>query len=468
MTKLFVLGLDCATPQLIFDKYLQSLPTLSGLIRYGNYGLLESTVPPVTVPAWMAMMTGKDPGQLGFYGFSDRKNYSYNENYIVTNKAVKDKTVWDYLGDNGLRSIVMNLPQTYPPKPINGILISSFLTPDKELTYTYPEEIKDELDEIAEGNYIIDVENFRTPDKKKLLSELYTMAKNRFKVIKNFIKNKEWDLFVAVEMGIDRMHHAFWSYCFSDHQLYVDNNEFKTALIDYYKFIDLEISELLKTFDDDTELMITSDHGAKTLKGTFCINDWLIRNKYLHLKTEIGTKTTFDADMVDWSNTMAWGSGGYYGKIYLNIKGREPNGVIPESDIEMIFNKIKQELSEQLTPGGNKVQNEYFEPKKTYNEVNGCPPDLIIYIDNLAWRVTGSMGNQELFLREHTAIDNSNHDKAGIFIHTKNPRAALDFNEKVECDLEKIMQYSILDIAPTILKKFNIGIPNNLKGRVIS
>lgn len=467
MSKIFILGLDCATPQLIFDKYLQGLPTIAGLIKNGTYGLLESTVPPVTIPAWMSMMTGKDPGQLGFYGFSDRKNYSYKDNYIVTNKAVKDKAIWDYVSDKGLKSIVINLPQTYPPKTINGILISSFLTPDKELIYTYPEEIKDEIEDITDGNYIIDVENFRTPDKKKLLSELYDMAKNRFKLMKNFVKNKDWELFVAVEMGIDRMHHAFWSYCFSDHQLYDEKNEFKTAMIDYYKFIDNEISELIRSFDDDTELMITSDHGAKTLKGTFCINDWLIQNKYLRLKTEKSGKTIFEIENVDWENTLAWGSGGYYGKIYLNIQGREPNGIIEKNDIEITMNKLKQELSEQFGPGGRKINNKFFEPEKTYQDVNGCPPDLIIYIDNLDWRVTGTVGNEELFLLENTAIDNSNHDINGIIIHSKNPKTALDFNQKVTCDIKTIEQYSILDLAPTVLNKFNIEIPGDLRGKII-
>jgi len=172
MKRLFVLGLDCATPQLVFDKYLNDLPTVSKLLENGNYGLFESTIPPVTVPAWLAMMTGKDPGQLGFYGFTDRKNYSYEDIYIVTNKAVKDKTIWDYLGEKKLKSIILNIPQTYPPKSINGILVSSFLTPYKELSYTYPEEIKVEIEKITNGNYLIDVENFRTTDKKKLLSEI--------------------------------------------------------------------------------------------------------------------------------------------------------------------------------------------------------------------------------------------------------------------------------------------------------
>ena len=203
--KLFILGLDCATPQLVFDRYLPDLPVISALIRGGNFGRMESTVPPVTVPAWMSMMTGRDPGQLGFYGFTDRSNHSYGDSHIITHNRVREKAIWDHLADHGYRSIVMNLPLTYPPRKINGIMISSFLTPDKELSYTYPEEIKHEIDEIADGDYLIDVSNFRTTNKRELLAEIYEITKKRFKVIRNFVENKEWDLFVAVEMGVDRL-----------------------------------------------------------------------------------------------------------------------------------------------------------------------------------------------------------------------------------------------------------------------
>jgi len=469
MKKLFILGLDCATPQLVFDRYLHALPTFSALIKNGNYGLLESTTPPVTVPAWMSMMTGKDPGQLGFYGFSDRRDYSYKGKYIVTNRNVKEKTIWDYLGENGFKSIVLNVPQTYPPKPINGILISGFLTPDKMLSYTYPEEIKDEIDSIAGGNYIIDIENFRTNDKKKLLSELYDMTEKRFKVIKNFVKNKDWDLFIAVEMAIDRLHHAFWSYCFPDHRLYNEKNEFKYVILDFYKYIDKKINELISLFDNNTELMIVSDHGARSLKGTFCLNDWLIKNGYLCLKRNHRNKTKFEWNDVDWENTLAWGDGGYYGKIYLNIEGREPNGIIPNSKIRIVKDDIIHKLSSLVGPDGKKITNQIFDTKNIYKKLNGCPPDLIIYIGHLDWRVTNSVGNKSLFMFEKTTIDNANHDINGIYIHSENPKFAINANKNVKIKIKRdtMKKYSILDIAPTVLEKFNITNPDELSGKII-
>ncbi len=468
MKKLFILGLDSATPQLVFDRYIQELPTFAGLIKTGRAGFLRSTIPPVTVPAWMAMMTGKDPGQLGFYGFTDRIDYSYQINTLITHASVKSKTIWDYLGESGYRSIVMNLPQTYPPKEINGIMISSFLTPDKLLSYTYPDEIKDELDSIADGNYIIDAENFRTTDKQKLLSELYEMTEKRFKIIRNFIKNKDWELFIAVEMGIDRLHHGFWSFCFEDHRLYDDQSEFKNSILDFYKYIDKELRELIRTFDDDTELMIVSDHGAKNLKGTFCINDWLVANGYLKLKDDISGKTKFATDNVDWANTTAWGDGGYYCKIYFNIQDRERTGKITEEELPTLKKELADKISTLIDPDGNAVKSEIYDTQYIYKELNGCPPDLIILIGNLDWRVTNSVGNENLFIYENTTIDNANHDMNGIVIYCATPKSAIEGGDRLELDFDKLDEYSILDIAPTALNRFNIEIPNDLYGKIIN
>ena len=465
---MFILGLDCATPQLIFDKYLPELPTFSRLLGNGKYGLLESTVPPLTIPAWMAMMTGKDPGQLGFYGFTDRDNYSYPVNKIITHNDLKDKTLWDYLGEVGLKSIVFNLPQTYPPREINGIMVASFLTPDKLLNYTYPEEISEEIDEIAGGDYIIDVENFRTSDKSKLLSQIYEMTDKRFEVLKNFIQAKDWDLFIAVEMGIDRLHHGFWAYCFEDHRLFEEGNEFKNVIYEYYQYIDKKLAELIELFDDDTELIIASDHGAKNLKGTFCINEWLIENGYLVLKKEPIERSSFSENDVDWNKTIAWGSGGYYGKLYFNIQERESSGVITNDRIKTIKKELITKLSSFTGPEGDVITNRVYDVENLFQQLNGCPPDLFILVGELDWRVTNSIGNDSLLIYEDTRIDNANHDLNGIYIYSKSPKTALTKKSDLEFEPGSLKTRSIIDIAPTVLAKFNIDIPKEMSGKIIN
>ena len=128
-TRVVVIGLDCAEPSLVFDRFAERLPHLTGLRRRGLWGTLRSCDPPITVPAWMSMMSSKDPGTLGYYGFRNRADRSYEKMTTATSLAVREPLLWDYLGDAGRRVILIGVPQTYPPRPVNGLMVTDFLTP---------------------------------------------------------------------------------------------------------------------------------------------------------------------------------------------------------------------------------------------------------------------------------------------------------------------------------------------------
>ena len=128
--KVLVIGLDSAPPELIFHRFVDDLPNIRSLLDSGPHGELNSTIPPITVPAWMSMMTGKDPGTLGFYGLRNRTDRSYSRMAIANSRLVRDDTLWDILSRAGRSVILVGVPQTFPPKPVNGCMITSFLTPD--------------------------------------------------------------------------------------------------------------------------------------------------------------------------------------------------------------------------------------------------------------------------------------------------------------------------------------------------
>lgn len=140
--KVMVLGLDCAPPQHIFEEYKDEIPNLTKLKENGVWGELESITPPITVPAWMCMMTSKDPGTLGIYGFRNRKDHTYDGLEFATSFKVKEPTVWDILSEAGKDSIVVSVPPSYPPKPLKGVQVGCFLTPSNEAEYTYPQGAK--------------------------------------------------------------------------------------------------------------------------------------------------------------------------------------------------------------------------------------------------------------------------------------------------------------------------------------
>ncbi len=465
MTRLLIIGLDCATPQFVFETWRGELPTLDGLMKEGIYGELRSTIPPITVPAWTSMLSSKDPGQLGFYGFRNRRSHNYEELYFANASYIREKMVWNYLEDRGLTSILIGIPQTFPPRPLRGIMVGSFLTPDKSTEYTYPRVVKEELDRIADGDYIIDVKNFRTDDKAGLLREIYSMTRRRFKVVNHYLQQEPWDFFMFVEMGIDRLHHGFWRYQDKGHRLYEPGSPYENAIKEYYQYVDQEIGDLLEGLDSDTSVMVVSDHGAKRMEGAICINEWLIGKGYLRLKATPDSPTKLTLDVIDWEKTRAWGEGGYYGRIFLNVQGREPQGIIPPGEYRAFRDHLKRELESLGDEAGRSIGTRVFKPEEIYRSVNNIAPDLIAYFGDLNWRGAGTIGNKRVHLYENdTGPDDANHAEEGIFVF-KTDRAklagiGLKRGQKVE-------GLSLYDIAPTVLDCFGVSVPSDMIGRSI-
>ena len=216
--KVMVIGLDCATPELVFDRFKDELPNLRTLMEGGVYGRLHSSIPPITIPAWYSMMSGKDPGALGLYGFKHRKGHSYKDMWIADSNALPGTAVWDIIGELGRKVCLISVPPSYPPREVNGVMVGCFLTPDMASEYTYPPGFREEIEE-AIGEYLPDVE-FRTDQKDMLLEELYMMTEKRFDLVLHLVENKEWDFFMFVEIGLDRIQHAYWRYFDEEHHLY--------------------------------------------------------------------------------------------------------------------------------------------------------------------------------------------------------------------------------------------------------
>lgn len=453
--KVLVIGLDCATAEIVFDRR-DELPVLKELIGNSVHGNLRSSDPPITIPAWMVMCTGKDPGKLGLYGFRHRKKYSYKDIWIATSYSVREKTVWDIIGENGGQNCLVSVPPSYPPKPVKGNLISCFITPGDDKDYTYPTELRAELEEKF-GPYVFDVE-FRTDEKNELLEQIYDMTEKRFRVLNHLITKKPWDFFMFVEIGVDRVHHAFWKYMDKSHHLYVEGNPYENAIMDYYKRLDSLIGELLSNVGKDTTVLVVSDHGAKRMKGAFCINEWLIEQGDLVVREKPNSPVSFDKVEVDWSRSKAWGWGGYYARIFLNVAEREAQGVVKIEDYKKERDALIERLSGIKGPGGEAWNTKIIKPQRYYQELNGDYPDLMIYFDDLYWRSAGTLGHGTKYLLENdTGPDDAVHAQDGIYIlYDPGNKACVRKNA------------SILDIAPTILHRIGLAVPGDMKGNIIA
>src|SRR6478609_1065279 len=345
--RVMVIGLACAAPQILFDDMKSELPVLGGLMDRGVYGPLESCDPPITVPAWSCMTSSKDPGTLGFYGFRNRKDHSYDGLTFATAEKMKEDRVWDILSRVGKHVVVLGVPQTFPPRRVNGEMISCFLAPSTDSKYTYPEELRDEIKQVV-GEYMVDVPNFRTDQKDRILRDINEMTKRRFQLARHLRDSRPWDFFMMVEMGSDRLHHGFWRYYDHGHPDYEPGTGYEQAFRDYYRYLDSEIGLLIEGLGSDTALMVVSDHGAQSMVGGIRVNEWLIREGYLTLRDELIAK--------------------------LEALGDEQ---------------------------GNSIGTKAFRPEQLYHTVNGVPPDLIVYFGNLTWRSIGSVGDGAIHTREN-------------------------------------------------------------------
>jgi predicted AlkP superfamily phosphohydrolase/phosphomutase len=458
--KTLILGLDCLEPSLV-DRWLGDLPTFARLRAAGMWGRMRSCVPPITVPAWSCMTSSQDPGSLGIYGFRNRTDHTYKGLGFATGDWVKADRLWDILSARGKTCAVLGVPGTYPiTRPINGPMVSCFLTPSLKSEWASPPSFKDEVAALLDGrDYLFDVANFRSADKFRILDDIHEMTRRRFTVARGMLAHYNPDFFMMVEMGSDRIHHGFWHYMDTKHRKFEVGNPLRNAIHDYYVLLDREIANLLDGIDlSATNILLISDHGAKRLDGGICVNDWLRREGYLVLKTNPLPGTPPARADIDWSRTRAWGDGGYYARIFLNVQGREPEGIVPASEYESLCADLSRRLREIPDDRGQPLHTDVWTPRELYRNVKGVPPDLIVIFGDLTWRAVGTMGYESLYLYENdTGPDEANHAQYGFFNWT-GPGIA---PSPVPIDID------ILDVAPTVLSRMSIPIPPEMLGKVL-
>lgn len=453
--KVFVVGIDCGEPSLVFERWRDRLPNLGRLMEAGTYGELTSTIPAITVPAWASMLSSKDPGQLGFYGFRNRADHSYERMTIATARAIKVPRAWNLMSAAGKKVVVAGVPQTYPVEPVNGALISSFLTPSTQSQYTHPPELKAEIEGLLDGEYMFDVGQFRTENKDDLLVQIYRMAERQHTVVKHLMTSRPWDFFMHVDMGVDRMHHGFWKFFDATHPKHEPGNPYENAIRDYYVHLDAQIGERLALLDEETAVLVVSDHGAKPMVGGICFNEWLKQEGYLVVEHQPAGIVPLEKCEVDWSRTRAWGSGGYYARLFLNVKGREPEGIIEPEDYERVRDELAERIAAITDPEGKPIGSVAYKPEDIYAEVNNIAPDLIVYFGNLSWRSLGSLGTGQVHTFENdTGPDDANHAQEGLYIYYNPQRPGEGSGPRRH----------LMDVAPTLLDLVGVDVPKDMRG----
>ena len=455
--KVAVIGLDCGTPQVLFDAFRDEMPHLSGLLDRSMWGPMESTAPPITVPAWSCMLSGRTPGELGIYGFRNRTDHSYDGLAIALSHDVHVPRLWDLVGATGSDSVLLGVPGTYPPPPVRGCVVSDFLAPSTSVEWTYPAAAGDEIERLV-GPYALDVVDFRSTEKDRVAQAVFDMTAQRFEVARHLATTRPWQLFVMVDMGPDRLHHGFWADWDADHPRHDPSGPRRDLFRDYYRALDDHLGALLATLDDDTTVLLVSDHGAQPMVGGFCVNEWLRDRGWLTLASGPSGPTPIGAADIDWGRTAAWADGGYYARVFLNVAGREPSGTIPHTDYETVREELARAIEAVTDHRGELMGNRAWRPEELYPEVNGVAPDLIVYLGDLRWRSVGTLGLGDGWytFENDTGPDDANHAPLGVFALAGDGVGT-----------GRMDDLSIYDVAPTLQRLLDVGAPDDQRGRVL-
>ena len=424
--KVLVIGLD-GVPCRIVKNFIKMgvMPYLGKLSQEGMMREMISSIPPVSSVAWTNFFTGVNPGKHGVYGFMDRKPDSYDI-YFPNATTVKSPTLWDILAQYNKRTVAINIPQTYPAQPLNGVLVSGFVSLDLEKG-VYPSSAYETLKNM---DYRIDVDYREAAEKKEeFFKDLFYTLEKRQEAILHFLKKEDWDLFIGTFTGTDRLHHYFW------HDLMDTDGGYHEKFLEYYRQVDKNIKKIVSSVGKEVNLIIMADHGFTLMEQEVYPNAWLKEQGYLKLKKE-PPESPGDIDPSSKAFILD------PGRVYINLKGTMPEGCVDPSDYEALCQElIKGFLS---IKGIDKV----FRKEEIYSgDFAEQAPDLVLLSES-RYDIKGSLSKTELFGKDKFSGMHTHHD-------------ALLYIRGLNSNRENIY---LIDLAPTILEFLGLPLPPDMDG----
>ena len=378
--KVVVLGID-GVPCSLLKRFIEEglMPNLAELVGKGTLSGMTASIPEVSSTSWSTFMTGVNPGKHGIYGFMELQKGSYNWRF-PDSRDVSSSTLWDIAGKNNKKSIVLNVPSTYPAKEINGILTAGFVALDLKKA-TYPDSAYEYLKGIG---YIMDVNAQKAKESLEALAEeIDKTFEVRKKAIMHFLDTGNWDLFVGVITETDRLHHYLWVAL--DDESHPQHDFF----IGFYKKLDAFIGEMYKKVGDEIPFVILSDHGFTTIKREVYLNTWLREQGYLKFNKDVPGSMD---DMHEESRVFVLDPS----RIYIHQKGKYTKGSVDPADYEELRNRMKSELME-LTFEGEKVIKEVLFKEEIYSGgLIDQAPDLVA-LSHEGYDLKGAVNKPEVF-----------------------------------------------------------------------
>lgn len=497
--RLLVIGLDGATWEMMSPMMAAGeLPTLRRLMKEGVSGMLRSTIPPVTAPAWSGFMTGLNPGKHGIFQWRtyDPTTYTCLDERLMTSQRLAGRTFWDLLGEAGYRVGVVTVPMTYPTWAVNGYLLAGYPCPDAQLNYAYPADWEQALD----APYNFQADYYLHASETEIWQGGLDMLARRTDLAIDLMQNKGVDVCVVVLGEIDRAQHDFFQYAAPRFPQYHTpaGERFRDVIAEHYRVSDEQVGRMLAAAGPDTTVLVMSDHGAGPHPPKyFNTNAWLQSQGWLRRRAAqsawrewlrrglsvarkalpfeerlrrllparfVNSARSLSMNIadVDWPATAAYRFPMYHPAegIEINLKGRQPQGVIdPGAEFESLRQAIMEALTQLVDPAtGELVVREVYRREDLYlGPYAEIAPD-IVFITNEDYRGNGGspvviepapLGQMDQY--------NGLHRMEGILL-------ASGPGLRQSATIEGAM---ILDIAPTLLHTLGEGVPRVMDGRIL-
>ena len=496
--KLVILALDGASPELIERWASQGhLPHLRKLIEEGAFGPLESVVPPVTGAAWGSFLTGLSPGRHGVFEWLRRREGSYRLG-PSDGSALPGPTLFEWLSAHGLCVGAVSVPLSYPVRGgIQGFMVTDLLTPPG-VPYTHPRDLQLELERVLGGPYPIAPPPWPgAPRAEAWLRALKTSLQLRAKAIVHLAERGDWDLFMAHVMETDSVQHQMWHTLDGLQRPRYRAPVKGNPVLEIYQLADALIGELLDAVGgtEDVLFWVISDHGFGPHLFNLHLNTWLLREGFLQLKSNVPTwlkrllfelgvvpenlypwearlrllgkaqnsdqayrwlsRFALSMQNVDWSRTLAY-SYGNVGQMFLNLRGREPQGIVTAGEAERVLAELEEALRAWRNPyTGERVVAQIYRKAEIYGDrALKRAPDLVF----LPAEGHSPMGLSEFLSNRvvsHPVAHSGWHRLEGVFVGA-GPGIRRG----------QLAGLRLLDLFPTICELLDVPVPEGLDGQV--
>ncbi len=389
-----VIGLD-GLPYTLLVDYMERgiMPEFSQLCKDGKLFRMKSTLPEVSSVAWSSFMTGKNPGEHSIFGFMEIDRQSYE--YLFPNfHSLKEQPVWE---KEDIKTVALNIPQTYPARQMNGIMVSGFVAIDLKKA-TYPERVFNYLNGIG---YRIDINaKLATEDPEAFFQDLFDTFEKRKKAIEYLYDNEDWQLFIGTITETDRLHHFFFDSAREGEYFYIFEK--------YYRELDSFIGTMArKAMKDGAVFLTCSDHGFTPIKTEVYLNRWLMEKGYLKLDASVGLKGIT-------SDTKAFCLDP--SRIYIHMEGIYKRGSVKQSDYKGLVEELKEKFSEISFEGQKVVKDVYLKEEIFHGNYRDNGPDIYL-LPNYGFDLKGSTTRDHIFGKTHFRGMHT-YDDAHLFIST--------------------------------------------------